>query len=160
MSVNGNGHGNGNGNGFNSRWWSALWKRSNHAEQDTAAYRRLALQLHYDLSLADGRRSALLVTPSTSALCAQGSISVASCLAEQVCRPVLLIDVCPQNPEASRILKGDGGRGFADFVADPKLELHDLVLPTNRENVSFLPAGAALDRSRAASPENVKALLN
>ena len=156
MNANGTGH----GNGFHSRWWSTLRKRSDQADQDAAAYRRLALQLHHDLSRADGRRSALLVTASISELCARGSVAVASCLAEQVCRPVLLIDVCPENPETSRILQGNGSRGFSDFLADSKLRLDELVLPTTCENVSFLPAGAAFDRSGTASPESVRAVLN
>jgi Mrp family chromosome partitioning ATPase len=155
-----NGNGNGNGNGFNPRLWSAPWQRRGQTEQDAAAYRRLALQLHYDLSHTAGPRSVLLVTPSTSALCARGSVAVASCLAEQSCRRVLLIDVCPENPEASRILQGYGTRGFTDFLGDSKPQLGDLVLPTTCENVSFLPAGADIEHSDPAAPENIKAFLH
>lgn len=153
MNANGNGH------SFYSRWRSALRKRSDHVDHDAAAYRRLALQLHLDLSAGDGRRSALLVTPSSSAICAQGSVAVASSLAAQVCRPVLLMDACPESPEASRILQSNGNRGFADFLADPKLPWEDLILPTTCENVSFLPAGAVVDRSRAIPPASVKNML-
>jgi MinD-like ATPase involved in chromosome partitioning or flagellar assembly len=156
MNANGNGH----GNGFYSRWWSALRKRSDQADQDAAAYRRLALQLHLDLSGSNGRRSALFVTANSSAICAQGSVEVASCLAGQVCRPVLLMDACPENPETSRILQSNGSRGFTDFLTDPKLRLDELVLPTTCENVSFLPAGAIFNRSGAAPPQSVKTVLN
>jgi len=156
MNANGNGH----RKIFESRWWSALRKRSDPAGPDPAAYRRLALQLHLDLSRVGGRRSALLLTPGSSALCAQGTVALASCLAEQVCRPVLLMDVCPENPEASRILQSNGHRGFTDFLSDPKLRLDELALPTNFDNISFLPAGAIIDRAGKASQESVRAVLN
>lgn len=148
-----------NGDGSNSRWWPSLWGRWRRPEQDLAPYRRLALQLHYDLPRPDSARSVLLVTPTTSTLCAYGSAALACCLAEELQRPVLLIDASPRQPEVSRILDCTANRGYADFLSDPTLSLDELVLPTNHENVRFLPAGANLGPSQPASPDDIRVLL-
>src|SRR5450755_3225781 len=159
MFDNRNGYSNGNGNGHKPGWWSALWNRPDPAEESMAAYRRLALQLHHDLSRANSPRSALLVTPATSNLCARGTVAVSSCFAEQVRRPVLLIDVCPKHPEATRLLLSDGKPGYAEFLEDPTISLEDLILPTNCNNVSFLPAGSDALRTNPTSSDNIRALL-
>lgn len=148
-----------NGNNSTSHWLASLWGRLRQRDLDLAPYRRLALQLHYTLPRPDNPRSALLVTPTPSGLCAQGSVTLASCLGEQLQRPVLLIDVCPRAPEASRILDCSANRGLADILSNPKLPLDELVLPTTREHVFFLPAGTNVNDCARASPEDMSALL-
>lgn len=148
-----------NGNGFASGWWASLWGRLRQSDVDLAPYRRLALQLHYALPRPDNPRSVLLVTPTTSGLCAHSSVTLVCCMGEALRRPVLLIDVCPRAPEASRILDCSANRGFADLLSDPKLPLDELALPTTREHVSFLPAGSNVGASAPASPEEMSAVL-
>ncbi len=148
----------GNGNGY-KWWWPFKGGHSARSDDDRAAYRRLALQLHYDLPRPDNSRSVLLVTPAPSSLCAYGSAVLASCLAEELGGPILLIDVSPNDPEVSRLLECMPGRGFVDFLSNPKLPLDDLVLPTTCQNVSFLPAGIVRGGSHPAPIEDISALL-
>jgi len=149
-----------NGDGSNSRWWTSLWRRSRGSEQDLAAYRRLALQLHYDLPRPQSDRSVLLVTPTASALCAHGAATLACCLAEEVSRPVLLMDASPGRPDVTRMLDCAARPGFVDFLADPELKLDDLIVPTTHDSVFFLPAGTGPGpSSQPVSRDGVGALL-
>jgi len=120
------------------------------------AYRRLALQLHYDLPRGLGKRSALLVTPTDTSLCAPASTILASCLAEQLARPVLLIDLSPAKPRNDADLQEVSGRGVSDFLSNPTLRLQDLACPTTSPNVHYLPAGT----SRPTSTDNLDQLLS
>jgi Mrp family chromosome partitioning ATPase len=156
----GNGNGNGKSNGHTaSRWWSSLWGRGNEPDKHMIPYRRLALQLHYDLPRGQGLRSVLMVTPVTSNLVAYGSTALAFCLGEELRRPVLLIDVSPKNPEVSRIMDCAGSRGFADMARDSSARLEELVVQTTRENVWFLPVGTQRIGDRPTSAEELDALL-
>lgn len=153
MSNNGNGH------GINSRKRPFGEGRARQFNQYLEPYRRLALQLHYGLPRPDNPRSVLLVTPTASALGAHGSTDLACSMADELRRPILLIDACPRDPEVSRILDCMGSRGFADILSDPGLRPDDFVLPTTHENVSFLPAGAEVASHRPAQPHDMSALL-
>jgi Mrp family chromosome partitioning ATPase len=155
-----NTNGNGNGHGARSRWWSLKGRR--HPEEEMVPYRRLALQLHHDLSEPGEVRAALVVTattPSTASIGAHGSVALALCLADELRRPVLLVDACPRRPEASRILDCSAARGFADFLSEPETSLDQLVLPTSNALVSFMPAGINLPSATPASSGAVAALL-
>jgi Mrp family chromosome partitioning ATPase len=148
-----------NGNGSTAHWWFSLWGQKRPAEQDLTPYRRLALQLHYDLPRQERSRSVLLVTPGISNLCARGSAALTCCLGEELRRPVLLIDICPAKAEASRILDCAANRGFADCLADPTLPFEELVVPTTRDNVWFLPAGTHQGSTPPAAPEDLSSLV-
>lgn len=126
------------------RWWSALRGRKDSSGLDLTAYRRLALQLQHDLSQGATDRSVLLVTPADSGIEAHGIAALASCVGEEVCGPVLLVDACPSEPKTSRLFGCADCRGLADLQINPELPLGDLVLTTTNPNVSFLPAGHAL----------------
>ncbi len=157
MNKNNCGDGDGKGKGFISQWWP--WNRSRDSDQDLAPYRRLAIQLHYDLIRPDNPRSVLLVTPTASRACGYSSADLASCLAEELRRPVLLIDLCHKDREASRILNCTDNRGLTDMLCDPALPLDEVVLPTTCENVSFLPAGTSAAGSPPATADSINALL-
>ena len=149
-------NGNGNGNGSHS-WWASLWRRSRRSDERLASYRRIAIQLRYDLSGPDDLRSALLVSPTASSCCALGALILASYLAEEVHRPILLIDASHRESQASSILQCANMKGFADLLLDSSLPLEELVIPTNQQNVQFLPAGTHIRQS--AGPEPIKGLL-
>jgi len=138
-----------------SRLWFAAKERWLASEPDLAAYRRLVLQIDLRLPRPDSPRSVLLVTPNASSLCARGSALLARCAADEIRRPILLIDASPNDPEATRILGSDGRPGLSEFLADPGRSLESLVVPTSHENVSFLPAGAR----HAPAPEGDAAAL-
>lgn len=147
MSVNGNGH------KSLSTWWRRLAGRRNGDELD--AYRRLAVQLHYDLSAAGASQSVLLVSPGTSQLCACSSALLACCAADELGRSVLLVDICPRDPAASRLLGCSQRPGFAELLSEPQEMIENLVLSTSCHGVSFIPAGAA---RQLAAPARVGAL--
>lgn len=149
--------GNGNGNGSGSRWWQFLRRRSG-ADQDTAPYRRLAMQLIHELPPDVGGRSVMLVTPAYSNLCARGSAVLAGCLAEQLDRRVLFVDACPRRPDASLLLQSSATRGFSELLADPTLALSELVLPTSNAQVEFLCAGLPRN-SQAAAGQNAETVM-
>jgi len=159
MNGNGaNGNGNGHGNGLGWRKWLP-WSKLDSPEEKLAPYRRLALQLHYDLMGADNPRSVMLVTASASELCSHSSSALARCLGEDLRQSVLLVDACPLGGETSRLLECNGHPGFMDMVTRPSLSLQDLVLPTNDGRVSFLAAGGHCDHLQPASPDLLNALL-
>ena len=157
---NGHGNGNGNGNGHGANGRRSLWTRSKSREPDLAPYRRLALQLHFDLSGPDVARSALLAAPGGASLCAHASTSLARCLGEQLRRNVLLVDTCLKGSEASRLMDCAANRGFTDVLSDPGLSIEQLVVPTTCETVSFLPSGSRSASVERVTPEQLLAFLD
>src|SRR5262249_55731593 len=150
-SSNGHGNHNGNHNGNGSHRWWQIWKWGRTS--DLSAYRRLALQLHFDSPRSDSLcRSVLIVTPNESRLCARDSLTLASCMAEELNRPVLLVDATPDS-EVSDLLNNPASPGVTDFLADPMRPLPELVHPTSKNNVWFLSHGT-IQGIFPASPEN------
>ena len=145
---NGNGKSNGNGNG-------------NHraVPPDLSSYRRIALQLHYDLPRPDSARSVLVATPTHSSFSGYGSAALATCLAEELCRPVLMVDACPGDPQIGPLLDYQPTPGLGDMIFDSALSLNELTLPTSHQFVSFLPAGHAAGVSRQAPEDAASRLL-
>jgi tyrosine-protein kinase Etk/Wzc len=138
-------------NGSASRWWPG---RSRKASQSLAAYRRLALQLHHDLPREQSTRSVLMTTPTASGLCTRGCAALACCLAEELGRPVLLLDASTREAEVTRMLDCTSHVGFTDLLADGDLALDDLIVPTTERNVSFLPAGTGLGQPAQSAPHD------
>jgi Mrp family chromosome partitioning ATPase len=122
-------------------------------------FRRVALQLHYDLPRPENRRSVLIAAPLHSDLCAFSSVALATCMAEQILRPVLLVDVCPRNPDVGRVLHCVSGRGFTDLLGQPSLSLEEVVFPTNQKNVYFLSVGSDLSSAPQATQTDINVLL-
>jgi MinD-like ATPase involved in chromosome partitioning or flagellar assembly len=154
-----NGNRNGAGAGRFSRWVDALLRRQRPLESALAPYRRLAMQLHYDLPRPDSVRSTLVVTPATSILNAYGSLDLARCLADALQRPVLLVDACPRAPELTKILNCTHHSGLADLMSDTSLSVDELVLPTSHGNLSFLPAGKMASTPPPAPPDDMRGFL-
>jgi len=158
MSSNGNGNGNGNGSG-RTGWRSLLGGRGRAHEDALAPYRRIALQLNYDLSHAHPLRSALIVTAAGSGACADGIIELSACLANEVNRCVLLVDAAVKDRSLSRNLGCDSYAGLTDFLAEPGgMPLSSLALPTTHANLSFLPSGLK-PLPGTAGPDSMKALI-
>lgn len=147
-----------NGNGFSPRWWSMIKSRLGPSAIDTSHYRRLALQLHYDLPRLEGRRSALVVTPERSSLSAPSSVALAMSLGDELDQPVLLVDASPRSGAVSQALGCTGERGLSDLFAEPALSLEELTLETTHPKVSFLPAGSNAASASPATPEQLTAL--
>ncbi len=150
-----------NGNGFNGtngnhRWWRA-WKRER--DLDLAAYRRVAIQLHQGLPRTESvSRSVLVVTPNESRNWGKGCVTLASCMAEELGRPVLLVDG-ESNSEVCGMLASSESHGLKHFLTSASPLLGELVLPTSQPNLYFLPSGTSEGALLSASGENAKALL-
>ncbi len=122
-------------------------------QPDLASYRRVALQLHLDLPRPDSMRSVLLVTPRSSPFCAYGSAAVASSLATELCKPVLLADASGDRAGLSSLLDYSSAPGFGELIRSPNGSLDELALPTSQEFLSFLPVGKE-DGEPRQSPED------
>lgn len=124
-----------------------------------AAYRRVALQLHYDLPRDNNCRSVLLLAPTACKMSVNGSFILSACLAQELGRPVLMIDASAKRAAASQLVQCASMKGFTDLLRDPQLSWSDLVMRTDRENVSFLSAGTSPLGSHAHSVERVEEVL-
>ncbi|MDX2149894.1 MAG: hypothetical protein SFV54_04110 [Bryobacteraceae bacterium] len=149
-------HGNGNGNGSKRSWWMpwTLWKK---ADEDLHSYRRLALQLHYDLAAGAEPRSAVVVTPDVTGLAARSSLNLAVSMAEQVGRRILLVDACPQDPKLSEHFEAGAAYGLSEYLSAPGAALDSYIAATTVANLSFLPAGTAA--GSPVAPERIAQFL-
>lgn len=124
--------------------WNGLFGRRRAKDKDAAAYRRLALQLHYDAPQGGGgTRSAMLLSPTASPLSAPGALSLASSLAQELGSSVVLVDACTSQPEVTSMLGLLESPGWANLLEEDNTSLESVVLPTSTEGLWFLPAGRA-----------------
>lgn len=120
---------------------------------DLAPYRRLALQLHFDLPRESTRRSVLLVTAGKSDVLVTACAELARCVAEEVQRPIVLVDAAPSTAALSKSLSCVSQRGFADWLAESGSAVEEFVLPTSHADLSFLAAGTTQKSTLPPSPE-------
>jgi Mrp family chromosome partitioning ATPase len=132
--------------------------RRSRSGPDLTAYHRLVLQLHYDLPRGQEPRSALLATPvHATGIAAHGSSALATCMAEELNRPILLVDASGRGAELSDLLDAAQEAGLVDLLEDPQRQLTDYVLPTSRDKLDFLPAG---QWQGPPSPDHLEPLLS
>lgn len=81
----------------------------------------------------------------TSSLPGEGktfcSINLAISIAMELDRTVLLVDADVAKPSVLRYLGVKAEKGLLDVLRDPKLNIGDVLIKTNIENLSILPAG-------------------
>ena len=81
----------------------------------------------------------------TSSLPGEGktfcSINLAMSIAMEMGRTVLLVDADAPNPRLLKTLGVSYEQGLLDLLLDDKLQLSDVIIRTNIENLSLLPAG-------------------
>lgn len=121
--------------------WMFGAARTGPKAPDTGDFRRLAMQLHYDLPREEGGRSVLLVTPDISSLPAYSGALLAQCLAEELRSHVLLVDACRKASDLTRLAEAQGAPGLANYLGDPRITLDAVTVPTRHENVWLLPSG-------------------
>lgn len=150
-----------NGTGRAS-WWRRL--RSRPGAEDGSAFRRLALQLHYDLQGA-GPRAVLLGEPGVSAGKGDVAVHLACALASELSKPILLIDASPSRPVTSEWLGIAPAPGFTDLLSpgggsarDGGKRLEEGVYPTSQGNLFVLPAGQPLPLT--PEPADLRAFLD
>jgi tyrosine-protein kinase Etk/Wzc len=137
----------------------AMRGRSRDAGSELAAYRRIAMQLHYDLPRGEATRAVVLAPPVPSVSGAQASSALAACLAEDLRKPVLLVDASPDRAEVSAALGAEDQRGLLDLLADPTMPLRDLTTPTTQEHLWLLPIGRRR-AGAAATPDAIGTVLD
>ncbi len=152
-----------NGNGFNrpksrSGWWQAWRNPGGEREGDLSSYRRLAVQLHHTLPReADVSRSVLIVTPNEPRFWASSCVTLASCIAEELSRPVLLAALYDSG--GSSVLDGSPEAGLAEVLHDPHQSIEELAMQTSQSNLWFLPPGNTEDLPLSISLDNVASVL-
>jgi len=146
----------------NSRWRALFRWAPRPAKPDQEQWRRLALRLCHDLGSADGHRSVMLVTADEGAgeLEARCSLELAESLADELGKPVLVVDASPRVRGLSRLLKCAELRGLTDALFEPELPLGEIVLRTTHPNVAVVPAGIIADPVGHVATDRVATLLD
>jgi receptor protein-tyrosine kinase len=87
----------------------------------------------------------------TSALPGEGktfiSINLALSIALEVDSTVLLVDADVANPNIARVMNLPPSKGLMDLLTDDRLEVGDVLLKTNVDKLSLLPAGTPHPRA-------------
>jgi Mrp family chromosome partitioning ATPase len=142
-----------------SRWRALFRWATRPTKPDQEPWRRLALRLRYDMSAPEGPRSVMLATPVDDGLEAHCALELAESLAEELGKPVLVVDAAPRERRLSRLLKCSELRGLTDVLVDPRTPLADIVLPTTHPNVAVVPAGIVADPVGHVAAEELGNLL-
>lgn len=69
------------------------------------------------------------------------SLNLAMSMATEQNLNVLLIDADVKNPSLPRLMGIETDKGFLDVLADDNLDMSDVILRTEIDNLSFIPAG-------------------
>jgi len=105
-----------------------------------------SLLLHIDTQPAEAVNPTNLIMV-TSALAGEGktftAINLAMSMASELDRTVLLVDADVQRPAVLDRLGLPRSKGLLDLLTDPSVALHDVLLRTNVEKLTLLPAGTA-----------------
>ena len=72
------------------------------------------------------------------------ALNLALSLAAEKGGEVLLVDGDFAKPEIVSILGGEAGPGLIDAIVDPRIDINDLVITTDIEGLSVLPAGRSV----------------
>lgn len=150
------------GEGLWSRFKPSWLPESTGSRQeglDLAAHRRLAHQLHRNLSADGVPRSVLLSTPRENHISAVAGIHLACVVAEELHASVLLIDASDEG-EVGQLLGSGTTRGLTDLLTDPAGRLEEAVLSSSRPDVAFLPRGPGAGSATGLSPDHPGQLLS
>jgi exopolysaccharide/PEP-CTERM locus tyrosine autokinase len=112
------------------------------AEEFRIIKRQLLRGVSGDTGIAADKRQTILVCSAQSD---EGktfsAVNLALSLAGEKDREVLLVDGDSVKPEILSILGLEAGPGFVDAIADPTINPENLVIQTDIEGLSVLPAG-------------------
>lgn len=142
------------------RVWQAIWGRNKVKASDLSRYRRLATQLHYDFPRGSSSRSVVVAEAVGSSAAGQASSALACCLADELRRPVLLIDACPHAPDVTVSFGADGQAGLVDALTGSDVTLPDATTPTTQPHLWLLPVGQHRNDSAVATARGIESLLD
>src|SRR5437868_3002853 len=118
-----------------SRWRALFGWATRPAKPDQEPWRRLAMRLRYDLGPTEGPRSLMVVAAGEAgefeALC---TLELAESLADELGRPILVVDASPRERCLSRLLKCSELSGLTDALVESELPLAAIVLRTSHPN--------------------------
>lgn len=119
--------------------------RRNRTVEEFRLIKRTVLSRRWDEGDAPG--NTILVT---SALPSEGktttAINLAMSIAAEEDLRVLLVDADFIKPDALRKLGVNASKGLVDVLQNPRLDISDVMLRTNYEKLSLIPAGQLHDR--------------
>ena len=119
--------------------------KRNRTVEEFRLIKRMVLSRRWDQSDAPGNTIVV-----TSALPSEGktttAINLAMSIAAEEDLRVLLVDADFIKPDALRQLGVSADKGLIDVIQDPKTDLSDVMLRTNIEKLSLIPAGQLHDR--------------
>lgn len=122
--------------------------RSQLADEFRVIKRPLLTNVHGKSAAADARANLIMVT---SSLPGEGktfvAINLALSIAMELDNTVLLVDADVSRPATLERLGLPPSRGLLDILTDSALELPDVLLRTNVDQLSLLPAGTAHARA-------------
>lgn len=119
--------------------------KRNRTVEEFRLIKRMVLSRRWDQNEAPGNTIVV-----TSALPSEGktttAINLAMSIAAEEDLRVLLVDADFIKPDALRQLGVSADKGLIDVIQDPKTDLSDVMLRTNIEKLSLIPAGQLHDR--------------
>lgn len=117
--------------------------------EDFRVIKRPLLKRAFSESSAPGRPNNLIMV--TSSLPGEGktycAINLAMSIAMELDHTVLLVDADVARPSVLRTLGLPAQRGLMDILIDDKLDFADVMLRTNVDTLSILPAGTSTPRA-------------
>ncbi|WP_183107896.1 XrtA-associated tyrosine autokinase [Massilia sp. Dwa41.01b] len=117
--------------------------------EDFRVIKRPLLKRAFSEASAPGRPNNLIML--TSSLPGEGktycAINLAMSIAMELDHTVLLVDADVARPSVLRTLGLPAQRGLMDILLDDKLDLSDVMLRTNVDTLSILPAGTSTPRA-------------
>jgi hypothetical protein len=142
-------------------WWRKLRGFWSSPKDNLVAYRRLAIQLHYELPRDTHARCAVVASPTDQERDASPAVALAICLADELQTNVLLLDACPRYPVLTQKVGAPPLRlGFSNLLEADDLALNDLILPSNHPLVQVLPAGGSPKSLQPALPDRVESVID
>ncbi|HEX5130811.1 MAG TPA: hypothetical protein VFV90_13735 [Usitatibacter sp.] len=144
--------------GSASRWRALFRWATRPPKPDQEQWRRLALRLRGDLA-AEGPHALMVVTPVDGPFEARCSLELAESLADELGKPVVVVDAVPRERRLSRLLACAELRGLTDALVEPETPLSGIVLRTTHPNVAVVPAGIVADPAGHVAHDRLVALL-
>ncbi len=120
----------------------ALWLGpKDPGSESSRSYRYLARQIEADLPATSGGRLMLLSSPAAISTTSEALLMFSHFMRDELGCRILLIDGTFREGGVGAVLGFDGAPGFLDLVYGRAHRPADVIIPTQRQGISVLPAG-------------------
>lgn len=140
-------------------WLARLFGTNSRESAATQSYRRLALQLDFDLGKGERGHCLMLTAPDSARVTCEASIELAHLLAEELGHRVLLIDATFGSGGVGAALGHAREPGLSDLLRDADMELDRAIIATGHPRVALLAAGHTASGSVPLKPEELRGRL-